>query len=134
MYVLRRLLHFVCLSLVIIIIAAAFPQVAYWHVQCAGSAQCTMMHCNCCGPNCPMAAHSHEPEKHNGDCSRQCPLMAQSQSVLISNPRSVAVAMLTVCQLEPLPFTCIFSRVASLPASRGSPSPTLLSLACALTI
>jgi hypothetical protein len=134
MDVLRLRSHSVCLSLMVIILAATFPQVAFPSIQCAASAKCVMMHCSCCGPNCPMAAHSHAPQKRGTVCDQQCPFLAQSQPVLISNPQSLTAAILTVCRLEPAPFSCVFPPSPAVPPSRGSPPATLLSLACALTI
>jgi hypothetical protein len=77
---------------------------------------------------------SQETGKHGNDCNQQCPLIAARNAVTISNVQPLSVAMLGVTEVQPFLFGYTSSHTLAVQQSANLHPPTLLSLACALTI
>jgi hypothetical protein len=93
------------------------------------------MHCNCCGPNCPWQKNSQNSKKQGTGCNREeCPRIAASKSITISQPQPLATLMFRNDEAQR--FVSAYFAMNNQPVySTASVSPpTLLSLGCALTV
>lgn len=127
--------NFINATLVVALLAGTTPYLTCMSGMCAANSECASMRCQCCGPDCPWQKSSHEShQKHDKGCNQQCPLIIASKAVTISNSLPLAAAVLGVTGIQPVLFgyTSFYKLPVRQPASLRS--PTLLSLACALTI
>jgi hypothetical protein len=130
---LRGFRHFISATLVIVLFAGGVARFACTPGACAANAQCASMHCTCCGPNCPLRKSSGDSHKRDTACNQECPMMAASKLVAISNPQPIATAMLGADELQPLFLARVTPAAVPIHPTFNSPAPTLLSLGCALT-
>jgi hypothetical protein len=127
--------HFILSVLVACLLAGSAPSMACTPAACAANTECALVHCNCCGPNCPWRNSSQESKKQGAPCNQQCPLVAAGKTIAINNnTQPLAVALLGVAEARPF----LIADTASCTARFHQPDtlspPTLLRLACALTI
>jgi hypothetical protein len=132
--VILRLRHLIASALVVALIAASVPRFVCTPAACAANVECKYAHCACCGPNCPWQKSSQKSQKHDNCCNEQCPLIAASKAVTISNERPFAAALLGFGEAQPFLFGSTYSRDPLIHQSANLHPQTLLSLACALTI
>jgi hypothetical protein len=127
--------QFIASVLVVLLIAASVPCFVCAPAACAAIVDCKYMHCACCGPNCPWQKSSQKSPKHGNCCNEQCPVIAASKTVIISNEQPLAAAMSGFGEAQPFLFGYTFSGPPLVVhQSANLHPPTLLSLACALTI
>jgi hypothetical protein len=126
--------HFIAALLVATQLAGSLPYLTCFAGQCASNAECSSVHCKCCGPNCPWAKSSHESHKRATACNQQCSFAIASKAITISNPQPIISALFGMSQLQPFQTAYAAPIAPSVHPPTGSNSPTLLSLSCALTI
>jgi hypothetical protein len=126
--------RFISAFLALVVLASGLPYLTCSAAVCAANADCASVHCSCCGPNCPWAKNSQESQKKKSNCAQQCPLITASKSVTISNTRPLAAAMLGVGEVQPFLFAHNVADARPVRQFSALHPPTLLSLACALTI
>jgi len=132
--VLLNLRHFISSTLVVILLAGGVPYAVCTPAVCAASRDCAAARCNCCGANCPLQKGPQKSHKHDSGCSEQCPLIAASKAVAITNVKPLAFTMLGVREAQPLFFGYTVSWIPPVHQPATLRPPTLLGLACALTI
>jgi hypothetical protein len=133
-HVVFALRHFTAAALVFALFAGGIPHLACTPAVCAADTECAAMHCSCCGPNCPWHKNSQKSEKPVTGCNQQCPVIAASKPATIGKVQPLAAAMPGIGEAQP--FLVAYASPAALPIHQtfDLPPPTLLRLACALTI
>jgi hypothetical protein len=126
--------HIISALLIAALLAGGLPYSSCLAGQCASNTECASMHCNCCGPNCPWSKSSHESHKRNTGCNQQCPLITASKPVTIIKVQPVASIIFGNSELQPFLTAYAAPHAPSIREPVHSHPPTLLSLACALTI
>jgi hypothetical protein len=125
---------FISTALVLVVLAGGSPSTACTPAVCAADAQCASLHCSCCGPNCPWSKKSQESKKRDSSCNDRCPLVAGTKPAAINNAQSLVSATLNTSYVQPLMVPYVALRPAPIHPTFNFHSPTLLSLACALTV
>jgi hypothetical protein len=120
------------ITLAFLIGLGAAPPTACTPASCAANAECAVMHCDCCGPNCPMAKASHKSESTG--VKRPCPIAVTNKPPAIGNAQPLAAMTLTEIQLQAFLVAPWASRAITTHQAPDMPACTLLRLGCALTI
>jgi hypothetical protein len=126
--------HFISAFLIAALLAGGLPYPSCMAGECASNTECASAHCKCCGTSCPWPKTSHESHNHDARCNQQCPLINQGKAVAISSVQPLATTILGTAEVQPFLFGYTSYYVLPIHRSASLHPPTLLSLACALTI
>lgn len=134
-FVFLNLRQLISSTLIVILLAGgAAPYVACSTAVCAARQECVSVHCSCCGSNYPWQKTSHESHRDDSHSNQDCPLIATTKVVTASNAQPLSAVTLSGVQVQP--FLIADSNSYTIPVRHSATldPPTLLRLACSLTI